>query len=96
MTAPGGESPSPSDPDDPLVRLCRALARLTHDINNPLAIISGNAQLLGELARGGAAQEEVARAALDIEEAAERLALLLRGLSALREEVSPEAHARRE
>lgn len=84
-SAPGSESS--------LARLHAALSRVTHDINNPLAIISGNAQFLGELARGGAVEAEVAQAALDIEEASERLAALLRGLSALKEEVAAVARA---
>jgi signal transduction histidine kinase len=64
-----------------------ALGRVVHDVNNPLAIISGNAQLLGELSRVCDFDGDVSKAIKDIEEASVELASQMSRLSALREEV---------
>ena len=64
-----------------------ALARVVHDVNNPLAIISGNAQLLAELSRAVDLDGDVNKAINDIEEASQVLASQLARLSDLREEV---------
>ncbi len=60
-----------------------ALTRVTHDINNPLAVISGNAQLLLELARALDLDPDVAKPIQDIEEASQRLASMVERLNAL-------------
>lgn len=60
-----------------------ALTRATHDINNPLAIISGNAQLLMELSRALDLDPDVAKPIQDIEEASQRLAVMVERLNAL-------------
>lgn len=60
-----------------------ALTRVTHDINNPLAIISGNAQLLMELSRALNLDPDVAKPIQDIEEASHRLANMVEQLNAL-------------
>ena len=60
-----------------------ALTRVTHDINNPLAIISGNAQLLLELSRALDLDPDVAKPIQDIEEASQRLASMVERLNAL-------------
>lgn len=63
----------------------QVLSAVTHDINNPLAIISGNAQLLLELSRLLDLDPDVAKPIQDIEEASRRLAAMVGRLSALRE-----------
>ena len=60
-----------------------ALRRVTHDINNPLSIISGNAQLLLELAQVLDLDPDVAKPIQDIEEASQRLAHMIERLNAL-------------
>lgn len=65
--------------------LHHTLSEVTHDINNPLAIISGNAQLLLELSRLLNLDPDVARPIQDIEEASRRLAAIIGRLSALGE-----------
>jgi signal transduction histidine kinase len=64
------------------------LAKAVHDVNNPLAIISGNAQLLIELMRELSLDPEVEKSVADIEEASVELARRLSRLSDLREEIS--------
>lgn len=65
--------------------LKRALSEVTHDLNNPLAIISGNAQLLLELARMLDLDPDVAKPIQDIEEASQRLAATVDRLNELKE-----------
>ena len=60
-----------------------ALTRVTHDINNPLAVISGNAQLLLELSRVLDLDPDVAKPIQDIEEASQQLASMVERLNAL-------------
>lgn len=60
-----------------------ALTRVTHDINNPLAVISGNAQLLLELSRALDLDPDVAKPIQDIEEASHQLATMVERLNAL-------------
>lgn len=76
---------SPASQTEPQVDLKVALNRVTHDINNPLAIISGNAQLLLELARALELDPDVAKPIQDIEEASQRLASMVERLNALNE-----------
>jgi signal transduction histidine kinase len=71
-----------------------ALRRVTHDINNPLAIISGNAQLLLELARVLDLDPDVAKPIRDIEEASQRLADMVERLNALNEAVRENGYSR--
>ena len=65
--------------------LKRALSEVAHDLNNPLAIISGNAQLLLELARMLDLDPDVAKPIQDIEEASQRLAATVSRLNELKE-----------
>ena len=65
------------------------IVRLHHEVNNPLAIISGNAQLLVELARAMDVDEDLLGPIRDIEEASRRLTDSLRGLARLRDHVRP-------
>jgi signal transduction histidine kinase len=75
------------DPADLLNQVRIALSRVVHDVNNPLAVISGNAQLLLELVRIMELDAELAKPISDIEEASRELAERLAQLSRLREDV---------
>ena len=61
------------------------VTEVAHDINNPLAIIAGNAQLLLEMARVIDLDPDVAKPIGDIEEASRRLAQMVRRLDAVKE-----------
>ncbi|AEN73661.1 histidine kinase A domain protein [Rhodothermus marinus SG0.5JP17-172] len=63
----------------------RELSRLNHDLKNPLAIISGNAQFLHELIRLRGGDAELEGPVADIEEACRQLHVLLQRLIALRD-----------
>lgn len=65
----------------------RTLARVVHDVNNPLAIISGNAQFLAELVRAAELDPDFAKAVSDIEEASRQLADRIAQLASLKEHV---------
>ena len=79
-----------SDPElDPeerrfLLDLRRSLARLHHDLNNPLAVASGNLQLLRELVLSGV-QDGLSEAVVDANEAVEELARRVERITALRD-----------
>lgn len=64
------------------------LSKVYHDINNPLAIISGNAQLLLEMARLMELEDQLVKPIEDIEEASRRLDESLDDLDRLQEELS--------
>lgn len=61
------------------------VATVNHEINNPLAIISGNAQLLIELGKALGLPPEVMQPIEDIEESSRRIAGILRQLANLKE-----------
>ena len=61
---------------------------LRHEINNPLAIIAGNAQLLRELAPFYELDSDVCNAISAIEEASHRVAQLVEALGALHHRVA--------
>ncbi|WP_397547291.1 histidine kinase dimerization/phospho-acceptor domain-containing protein [Rhodothermus marinus] len=61
------------------------LSRLNHDLKNPLAIISGNAQFLHELIRMRGGDAELEGPVADIEEACRQIHALLQRLVALRD-----------
>ncbi len=61
------------------------VANVKHEINNPLAIISGNAQLLLELARLMDLDEELVKPIRDIEEASLRIGQSLEELDRIKE-----------
>lgn len=71
------------------VDLLETLSKVVHSINNPLAIISGHAQLLLELSESEAFDPEVIRYLQNIEEASQRLAVELGQLRDVRTEVGP-------
>jgi len=68
-----------------LRQLRRELSRLNHDLKNPLAIISGNAQFLHELIRLRGGDAELEGPVADIEEACRQIHALLQRLVALRD-----------
>lgn len=64
----------------------KTLSKVYHDLNNPLSIISGNAQFLLEISREGDVDEQFVSSVRDIKEAAERMSEALRELTELKEE----------
>lgn len=61
-----------------------------HDLNNPLSIISGNAQFLLELSQAEDLDEQYQSSARDIKEAAQRMADSLQRLTRLKERLEAE------
>ena len=61
-----------------------------HDLNNPLSIISGNAQFLLEISQEEELDEQFVSSARDIKEAAQRMADSLHQLTRLKEELEQE------
>jgi signal transduction histidine kinase len=62
-----------------------ALGRAIHDVNNPMTVITGNAQYALELARGLDLDPSLVRSLEDIEEAGQRLESSMAALSVLRQ-----------
>ena len=71
-----------------LAELRQAVGKATHDVNNPLTVISGNAQLAVELARALDVDEAVLGAVREIDEAAGRLAQTLLELDRLKQQIA--------
>lgn len=67
-----------------------AISRVKHEINNPLAIISGNAQLLAELVKALALGDDLMKPIQDIEEASRRIMTSLNKLDVLKDFASRE------
>ncbi|MEM1042831.1 MAG: histidine kinase dimerization/phospho-acceptor domain-containing protein [Bacteroidota bacterium] len=65
------------------------LSQVVHGINNPLAVVSGHAQLLVELAESKGLDSEVVGYLQNIEEASQRLASELDRLRDVRGEIRP-------
>ena len=63
------------------------LARVAHDLNNPLAVISGNAQLAAEMARAVPTDETIVEAIGSIQQAAGELEALFAEVAALRKRI---------
>lgn len=61
-----------------------------HDLNNPLSIISGNAQFLLEISEEEDLDDQFVSSARDIKEAAQRMADSLHELTRLKEELEGE------
>lgn len=68
-------------------RLRRELGRVFHDANNPLAIVSGNAQFLLEFGKSMDLGRDVVQPIEDIDEASERVAAGLRDIAVLRDRI---------
>ncbi len=67
-----------------------AVSTVYHDLNNPLSIISGNAQFLLELSQAEDLDEQYQSSARDIKEAAQRMADSLQRLTRLKERLEDE------
>jgi signal transduction histidine kinase len=77
-----------SETQKPLPEEAReALSQVYHDLNNPLSIISGNAQFLLEISKEADVDDAFVTSIEDIREAADRMAEALRELMELREEI---------
>jgi len=61
-----------------------------HDLNNPLSIISGNAQFLVELSQEEELDEQFVSSAQDIQEACERMSEALQRLTHLKDALREE------
>ena len=85
-----------SDRKNAAIRAVRKhLSRIHHDVNNPLSIVSGNVQLLQELAKAlqvsddfGPPLKDMATAVEQLSETAEELLVLRNLLAQLEEEKS--------
>ncbi len=83
-----GDGAAPSEGwRDEMVALRNELGRVAHTLNNPLAVIVGNAQLGLELAAATGADAGVVEALENVSEAASDLADLFSEVSALRARV---------
>ena len=63
------------------------LSSVHHDLNNPLSIISGNAQFLRELSREKDLDDQFTSSVQDIQEAAQQMAEVLQRLNRLKEQL---------
>ncbi len=70
-----------TEPDAASLR--RMIATVVHDLNNPLSIIAGNAQLLGEIVSSMDLGGEIKDPLRDIERAVEEMTVQLERLSAV-------------
>lgn len=73
-----------------LNELHETVSSVYHDLNNPLSIISGNAQFLLELSRDKDLDDDFVSSAQDIRQAAERMNESLQRLTRLKEEIKSE------
>ncbi|WP_263786715.1 histidine kinase dimerization/phospho-acceptor domain-containing protein [Salinibacter grassmerensis] len=73
--------------------LHETLSTVYHDLNNPLSIISGNAQFLLELSQEEELDEQFASSAQDIQEASQRMAESLQRLTRLRDALEDQEEA---
>ena len=83
-TLSNGADHSPDSSEEAALR--RTLSQVTHDINNPLSIIVGNAQLLLELARSIDLDDDLLKPIEDIEEASQRLSGMVDRLNRVNDE----------
>ncbi len=82
-----------SEPEstDSLEDAHETVSSIYHDLNNPLSIISGNAQFLLEISREEEMDEQFVSSVRDINEAAQRMTDSLRRLTRLRDELQEKA-----
>jgi len=66
------------------------LSSVYHDLNNPLSIISGNAQFLIELSQEQELDEQFESSAQDIQEASRRMSESLQRLTRLKDALGEE------
>ena len=81
---PASGSATSGAPGGALVEVRDELGRVAHALNNPLAVIAGNAQLGLELAAALGADDSIAEALRSIEAAAAELEALFSDVAALR------------
>lgn len=82
--AAGEERVPASAATETLEALRDELSRVAHDLNNPLAVIAGNAQLAAEMARVIPTDETIVEAIASIQQAAGQLEALFADVAALR------------
>lgn len=73
-----------------LEELHETVSSVYHDLNNPLSIISGNAQFLLELSQDEDLDDNFVSSAQDIRQAAKRMDESLERLTRLKEEIKSE------
>lgn len=73
-----------------LEELHETVSAVYHDLNNPLSIISGNAQFLLELSQDEDLDDNFVSSAQDIRQAAKRMDESLERLTRLKEEIKSE------
>jgi nitrogen-specific signal transduction histidine kinase len=78
---------SDAEPPESLDDVREAVSSVYHDLNNPLSIISGNAQFLLELTREADVDEQFVSSVRDIKEATDRMSNSLNRLTRLKEEL---------
>jgi nitrogen-specific signal transduction histidine kinase len=78
---------SDAEPPESLDDVREAVSSVYHDLNNPLSIISGNAQFLLELTREADVDEQFVSSVRDIKEATDRMSDSLNRLTRLKEEL---------
>lgn len=82
---------SESQTSDSLDDMHETVSTVYHDLNNPLSIISGNAQFLIEISREEEElDDQFVSSARDIKEAAQRMAESLHKLTRLKEQLEEE------
>jgi K+-sensing histidine kinase KdpD len=81
---------SESQPAETIDEVHEAVSSVYHDLNNPLSIISGNAQFLLEISREEELDDQFVSSAQDIKQAAQRMADSLHKLTRLKEELEEE------
>lgn len=82
-----------SDPESQasLDEVRETVSSVYHDLNNPLSIISGNAQFLLELSREAEVEDQFVSSVQDIQEAAQRMSESLDRLTRLKKELEENA-----
>ena len=81
---------SNSESTESLEDVQETVSSVYHDLNNPLSIISGNAQFLLDIGREEDLDDQFLSSAQDIQEAAQRMADSLHQLTRLKEELEDE------
>jgi nitrogen-specific signal transduction histidine kinase len=78
-----------SDPEsiDSMDEAQEAVSSVYHDLNNPLSIISGNAQFLLEISQDEDLDDQFVSSVRDIREAAQRMTDSLERLTRLKEQL---------
>lgn len=81
---------SESKPPETIDEVHETVSSVYHDLNNPLSIISGNAQFLLEISQEEELDDQFVSSAQDIKQAAQRMADSLHKLTRLKEELEEE------